>query len=658
MVGNLKNSFIEKHSTSGGSNSFSNNKQSLTKLPSISSLLNDDENEQNNNNNNTVENGDKMFTKSLTASTTPISATSNTSLSMAKNNVSNDQTYPHSSSVPLPRMVSVSKMNLSHQQQQQQNVSPYLATTMNTNNSSSNTIGNDIAMKKDLSQQQQQSRVHFIQQSQLSPQFVQQQPIPQYRVINNNKYQLNMDISRNNSSNSNNGSNNNSISSNNNMPLAVPVPMHSSKNLSIPIINSNNSTTTNSDAYSTPFSPYSQSRTYSGQTRTTSGNQITPLSATTTIYRQNSRAGFTPMNTVFSKNQDMSAHVTPINRIQFASSAKHHSESFSSSSPQVQGNTPKSANSRKHFRSLPVLYQQQRANSHVINTTPDINSNNNSMNPSNGNIQQQQQQTIINGNNDPSYHNNMMFTQQYNQYPQHLHHEQQQQQLPSQTLYQYPQQYIQIPVQQDHHVSSPMFVQQAGNISGRTPSRLSFSNYNGFTLNTQQQQQQQQTLISKTPPMVDTREKQTSLNSDLSPKRTTSNSSNLSDSHFYKNEMIEVEVETEIPVKRIPRPRNAFILFRQHYHRLIFQEQTEKLASERSNSDPTNENSSNDNGENIVNSFKLNSSVSKTIGLKWKNLSPEERKHWSDLAEKEKADHQMKYPDYKYVPRRKKIIKK
>mgnify|MGYP003361714902 CR=1 FL=1 len=655
MVGNLKNSFIEKQSTSGTMNSFSNNKQNLTKLPSISSLLNDDEHEQNNNNNNnsTVENGDKMFTKSITTSTTPLSATTNTSLSMAKNNTSNDQTYPHSSSVPLPRMVSVSKMNISQQPPPQQNVSPYLATTMNTNNNSTNTIGNDIAMKKDLSQQQQpQSRVHFIQQSQLSPQFVQQQPIPQYRVINNNKYQLNMDISRNNSSNSNNGTNNsNSSNNNNNMPLAVPVPMHSTKNLSIPIINSNNNT--NSDAYSTPFSPYSQSRTYSGQTRNTSGNQITPLSATTTIYRQNSRAGFTPMNTVFSKNQDMSAHVTPINRIQFASSAKPHSESFSS--PQIQGNTPKSTTSRKHFRSLPVLYQQQRTNSHVINSTPDINSNNNSMNPSAGNIQQQHQ-TIINANNDPSYHNNMMFTQQYNQYPQHLHHEQQQQQqqLPSQTLYQYPQQYIQIPVQQDHHVSSPMFVQQTGNISGRTPSRLSFSNYNGFTINPQQQQP----LISKTPPLVDTREKQTSLNSDLSPKRTTSNSSNLGDSHLYKNEMIKVEVETEIPIKRIPRPRNAFILFRQHYHRLIFQEQTEKLASERSNSDPTNEDSTNDNGENIVNSFKLNSSVSKTIGLKWKNLSPEERKHWSDLAEKEKADHQMKYPDYKYVPRRKKIIKK
>lgn len=57
-----------------------------------------------------------------------------------------------------------------------------------------------------------------------------------------------------------------------------------------------------------------------------------------------------------------------------------------------------------------------------------------------------------------------------------------------------------------------------------------------------------------------------------------------------------------------------------------------------------------------VDSFKLNSTVSKAIGMKWKNLPAEERSHWTDLAEKEKIEHSLKYPDYKYVPKRRKTI--
>ncbi|KAL6936570.1 uncharacterized protein HGUI_02790 [Hanseniaspora guilliermondii] len=114
------------------------------------------------------------------------------------------------------------------------------------------------------------------------------------------------------------------------------------------------------------------------------------------------------------------------------------------------------------------------------------------------------------------------------------------------------------------------------------------------------------------------------------------------------NAIVEVDcLNVETPTKKVPRPRNAFILFRQHYHKIIFKEQSELLlkAKEKSADNDT-----------TVDSFKLNSTVSKAIGLKWKNLSPEERSHWTDLAEKEKIEHSLKYPDYKYVPKRKKTI--
>lgn len=114
------------------------------------------------------------------------------------------------------------------------------------------------------------------------------------------------------------------------------------------------------------------------------------------------------------------------------------------------------------------------------------------------------------------------------------------------------------------------------------------------------------------------------------------------------NSIVEVDcLHVETPTKKVPRPRNAFILFRQHYHKIIFKEQSEILLNSKENSVES---------DTTVDSFKLNSTVSKAIGMKWKNLSPEERSHWTDLAEKEKIEHSLKYPDYKYVPKRRKTI--
>lgn len=84
--------------------------------------------------------------------------------------------------------------------------------------------------------------------------------------------------------------------------------------------------------------------------------------------------------------------------------------------------------------------------------------------------------------------------------------------------------------------------------------------------------------------------------------------------------------------EHIPRPRNAFILFRQHLHYSIFPKDRYMLVTQ--------------------GSFKTNSEVSREIGKRWRQLPADEKKYWQDLAQKEKEMHKQKYPDYKYAPRK------
>ncbi|CAR24356.1 Rox1p [Lachancea thermotolerans CBS 6340] len=83
----------------------------------------------------------------------------------------------------------------------------------------------------------------------------------------------------------------------------------------------------------------------------------------------------------------------------------------------------------------------------------------------------------------------------------------------------------------------------------------------------------------------------------------------------------------------IPRPRNAFILFRQHLHQQLFAKQSSYC-------------------ENAEASFKTNSQISREIGQRWRELTDDDRRHWQDLAAKEKELHRKRYPDYKYIPRK------
>ncbi|CAE6532475.1 unnamed protein product [Rhizoctonia solani] len=76
------------------------------------------------------------------------------------------------------------------------------------------------------------------------------------------------------------------------------------------------------------------------------------------------------------------------------------------------------------------------------------------------------------------------------------------------------------------------------------------------------------------------------------------------------------------PPGHIPRPRNAFILYRSWYVRQGFLSDVE-----------------NDHRE-----------ISRIVGKIWKQMSPEEQAPWKAMAEEEKAEHARMYPNYKYSP--------
>ncbi|KAJ7911565.1 hypothetical protein B0H13DRAFT_2328220 [Mycena leptocephala] len=83
------------------------------------------------------------------------------------------------------------------------------------------------------------------------------------------------------------------------------------------------------------------------------------------------------------------------------------------------------------------------------------------------------------------------------------------------------------------------------------------------------------------------------------------------------------------PLGHIPRPRNAFILFRCDYSR-----QNERTTRDQDQND-----------------------VSRTVGNIWRSMTEEQRAPWVYLAEAEKKRHATLYPGYKYTPRRNRKFK-
>ncbi|KGO71276.1 High mobility group, superfamily [Penicillium italicum] len=82
----------------------------------------------------------------------------------------------------------------------------------------------------------------------------------------------------------------------------------------------------------------------------------------------------------------------------------------------------------------------------------------------------------------------------------------------------------------------------------------------------------------------------------------------------------------KIPARptKVPRPPNCFILYRQANHHLV------KTA----------------------NPGVSNNEISRILGARWNNESPEVRKQFTRLADDLKREHAIKHPDYQYAPRR------
>ncbi|OBA24815.1 HMG-box, partial [Hanseniaspora valbyensis NRRL Y-1626] len=101
-----------------------------------------------------------------------------------------------------------------------------------------------------------------------------------------------------------------------------------------------------------------------------------------------------------------------------------------------------------------------------------------------------------------------------------------------------------------------------------------------------------------------------------------------------ENVVIPERAELKNSNGKVRRPRNAFILFRSHQHKIFI------------------------NG--FLNAGKAiphNSEISKMIGTQWRSLSPKEKAVWENAALKEREEHLSKYPDYKYQPVRRKVKK-
>ncbi|KZT40707.1 HMG-box, partial [Sistotremastrum suecicum HHB10207 ss-3] len=73
----------------------------------------------------------------------------------------------------------------------------------------------------------------------------------------------------------------------------------------------------------------------------------------------------------------------------------------------------------------------------------------------------------------------------------------------------------------------------------------------------------------------------------------------------------------------VPRPANAFIIFRRYYTNNVHKPGTVDTSK---------------------------STLSRIIGEAWNALDPEQRKPFDDAAKREKAAHALKHPEYQFKP--------
>lgn len=105
--------------------------------------------------------------------------------------------------------------------------------------------------------------------------------------------------------------------------------------------------------------------------------------------------------------------------------------------------------------------------------------------------------------------------------------------------------------------------------------------------------------------------------------------------HYRAQDPLDRVSRRPTEVNKVPRPRNAFIIFRCQTISKLHSKDSAGLDRP-----PTPE-----------------KTLSKRAGVAWRQLSEEEKQVYKDLAEKERLEHQDKYPGYKYQPNRSKLNK-
>jgi len=101
----------------------------------------------------------------------------------------------------------------------------------------------------------------------------------------------------------------------------------------------------------------------------------------------------------------------------------------------------------------------------------------------------------------------------------------------------------------------------------------------------------------------------------------------------HHSELRRHDLKATCTEKRVPRPRNAFMLFRSAF----WKEQRIKRSVEHDHRH-----------------------ISRIVGHYWNKMSTEEKNYWHRKADEEKAEHEMKHPGYRFCPtaRTKKPVKR
>ncbi|EFE43237.1 mating type protein MAT1-2-1 [Trichophyton verrucosum HKI 0517] len=107
------------------------------------------------------------------------------------------------------------------------------------------------------------------------------------------------------------------------------------------------------------------------------------------------------------------------------------------------------------------------------------------------------------------------------------------------------------------------------------------------------------------------------------------------------NELVSQDIICQVKAPKVPRPPNAFILYRQHHHPVI------KAAHPEYHNNDICELATK---YNLIYSLLTLQAV--LLGKKWKAESSETKAHFKALAEEIKKKHAEENPGYQYVPRK------